>query len=112
MSLDDDLGAILADEFMSVPVVLGDWCGRGFLDELDVPDFDRGDGTVMKRVTVLRLRRSDFTATDGTLTVARGDTVTIDGTAYTLTDPRIGGADLSPLQELDGRELHLVVRKV
>ena len=110
MSIDGDLAAML-DGWGSVPVTLGSFTGRGLLDERDVPDVDRSGEPVMVRQTVLRLRRSDFTNLAGALTVSRGDTVTIDGKAYTLTDPRIGGADLSPLLELDGRELHLIVRK-
>lgn len=109
MSIDSDLAAMLAG-WGSVPVTLGGWSGRGLLDERDVPDVDRSGEPVMVRQTVLRLRREDFT-THGNLTVARGDVATIDGVAYTVSDPRIGQADVSPLLELDGRELHLVVRR-
>lgn len=109
MSIDSDLAAMLTG-WGSVPVTIGAWSGRGLVDERDVPDVDRSGEPVMVRQTVLRLRREDFTDHEG-LTVSRGDVVTIDGVAYTLSDPRIGGADLSPLLELDGRELHLVVRR-
>lgn len=110
MSIDSDLAAMLTG-WGSVPVVIGAWSGRGLVDERDVPDVDRAGEPVMARQTVLRLRREDFADVAGALTVARGDVVRIDGVAYTLADPRIGGADLSPLLELDGRELHLVVRR-
>lgn len=112
MSIESDLAAILAG-WDGRTVVLGDYTGPGVLDEMDVLDSDRSGDPVLVRRTVLKLRRSDFLDATGALTVSRGDTVTVDGIAYSVADARMGSADgRSGGEEVDGRELHLIVRKV
>lgn len=108
--IDDDLAFALADTG-SVPITVNNWTGRGLVDERDVPDVDRSGDPVLVRQTVVRLRRLDHLDHAGAVTISRGDACRIDGVAYTVSDVRIGGADPSPLLELDGRELHLVVRR-
>ena len=102
MSIDTDLAAMLAG-WDSKPVSIGSWTGTGLLDETDVLDVDRSGDPVLVRKTVLKVPREDFIDAAGTVTVARSDTATVDGTAYVISDIRV--------EELDGRELHLVVRK-
>ncbi len=111
MSVESDLLAML-EGWDSQEVTLGDFTGRGLLDQMDVVDADRGGDPVLVRKTVLRLRRSDFLDANGACTVSRGDTVTVDEIAYSVTDVRMGSADGRSGEEIDGRELHLVVRKV
>lgn len=112
MSIDSDLAAMVTGWGAS-SIVTGTWSGQALVDEMDVLDQDRGGDPVLVRRTVVRLRKSDHVDSDGVVLRARGDTVQIDGTAYTVTDVRVGGADGAQGGiELDGRELHLVVRKV
>jgi hypothetical protein len=113
MSLvDRDLAFMLAG-FDSKAVCLGSWVGRAIVDEMDVLDVDSGGEPVMVRRTVVRLPREDFLDDTGKSTVTRGTSLTIDGVTWTVADVRVGAADGS-LQgmEVDGRELHLVVRRV
>lgn len=112
MSIASDLAAMLAG-WDHREVVLGDWVGRGLMEEQDVMDTDRNGDPVLVRRTVLKLRREDFLDAGGTLTVSRSDTVTVDGVEYQVADPRVGGADgRAGGEEIDGRELHLVIRRV
>lgn len=113
MSVASDLAAILKG-FDSSWVVLGSFDGRGILETMDVMDTDRVGDPVIVRKTVLKLNRADFLAADGLgVTVSRGDAVTIDGVAYTVSDVRVGAADgRAGGEELDGRELHVIVRRV
>jgi hypothetical protein len=104
MSVESDLLAMTTG-WDSQSVGLGDFNGFGLLDQRDEIESDPSGDPVMKRVTVLTLRRSDFLDTAGLCTVARGDVATVDGIAYTVGDVRMGDGD-------DGRELHLVLRKV
>lgn len=111
MSIDSDLESMLAG-WDSKPVSIGSWTGTGLLDEMDVLDVDRSGDPVLVRKSVLKVPRAAFVDATGALTVARGDTVTIDGTEYLVSDPRVGSADgQRGGEEVDGRELHLVVRK-
>jgi hypothetical protein len=97
----------------SQTVVIGDYSGHGLLDTMDMMDQDKAGDPVLVRRTVLKVSRADFLNGLGVLTVARGDTATLDGVAYVVSDVRVGGADgRSGGEELDGRELHLLVRKV
>ena len=80
MSIDSDLEAMLAG-WDSKPVSIGSWTGTGLLDEMDVLDVDRAGDPVLVRKSVLKVPRAAFVDATGALTVARGDTVTIDGTA-------------------------------
>lgn len=113
MSIESDLAAMLTG-WDKRAVTLNDWMGYGLLEEQDVMDTDRAGDPVLVRRTVLKLRRSDFLDAAGTLTVSRGDTVTVDGVEYQVADPRVGSADgrLGGGEEIDGRELHLIVRRV
>jgi len=112
VSIDSDLEAMLAG-WDSKPVSIGSWTGTGLLDEMDVLDVDRGGDPVLVRRTVLKVSRAAFVDATGALTVARGDTATVGGVDYTISDPRVGSADgARGGEEVDGRELHLVVRKV
>lgn len=111
MSVDSDLKAILSG-FDSKTVTVGDWSGSGIVDEMDVLDQDRGGDPVLVRRTVLKLVRADFLDSTGALTVARGDSAIVDGISYTISDMRAGGADFGRSEEIDGRELHLVLKKV
>jgi len=111
VSIDADLAFMLAD-WGSSEVRIGSWCGRAVLDELDNLTTDRNGDALVVRSTVLRLRRADFLDALGVLTIQRGDTVTVDDKTYTVGDARIGQADYgSGSAELDGRELHLVLRR-
>lgn len=112
--VDDDLAFILADTGAdTVPVVLGGWSGRGILEAADDFDSDGGGALVKVTRTVLKLRRADHQRTDGSLRITREDTVKIDGVTWTIEDIRMGSADgaVGGL-EIDGRELHLFVRRV
>lgn len=94
-------------------ITIGNVTTVALLDEMDVLDVDRVGDPVLVRKSVLKVARGLFTDALGVLTVARGDTATIDGTAYTVADVRVGGGDgRGGGEELDGRELHLLVRKV
>ena len=111
MSIDSDLEAMLAG-WDSKPVSIGSWTGTGLLDEMDVLDVDRSGEPVLVRKTVLKVARAGLVDADGVATVARGDTTTVGGVTYVVSDIRVGGADgQRGGEELDGRELHLVVRK-
>lgn len=112
MSIDSDLDFMLSD-WGSSTIALGEYAGRGIVDVMDTMDFDKGGEPVLVRRTIVRLKRSDFIDDDGVLTIARGDICTIDGKDYSVTDLRAGGGD-GPDQgiEIDGRELHIAVRKV
>jgi hypothetical protein len=110
VSIDSDLAFMLGD-WGSVPVEIAGWCGRGVVDEVDNLTTDRNGDALVVRQTVLRLRRSDFQDTAGALTVARNDQVVVDGITYYVGDSRVGSADVAQGQELDGRELHLVLRR-
>ncbi len=111
MSIDSDLEAMLAG-WDSKPVSIGSWTGTGLLDEMDVLDVDRSGDPVLVRKTVLKVARAPFVDSAGALTIARGDTATIAGTDYTVSDLRMGSADgQRGGEEVDGRELHLFVRK-
>ena len=59
------------------------------LDEMDVLDVDRSGDPVLVRKTVLKVARAPFVDSAGALTVARGDTATIAGVDYTVSDLRI-----------------------
>ena len=112
MSIESDLEAMLAG-WDSKPVSIGSWTGTGLLDEMDVLDVDRSGDPVLVRKSVLKLPRAPFLDHTGALTIARHDTATIDGTEYTIADMRVGSADgQRGGEEVDGRELHLMVRKV
>lgn len=111
MSIESDLAAMFTG-WDRREVVLGDWIGYGLLEEMDTLDADRGGDPILVRKTVLKLRRSDFLDAAGTCTVSRGDTVTVDGVEYSVADLRMGGADgRLGGEEIDGRELHLIVRR-
>lgn len=111
MSIDSDLSAMLAG-WDSKPVSIGSWTGTGLLDEMDVLDVDRGGDPVLVRKSVLKVSRAPFLDAVGALTIARGDSATIDGTSYTISDLRAGSGDgQRGGEEVDGRELHLFVRK-
>lgn len=112
MSIESDIDAMLTG-WDSRTVVLGSFTGKGIVQEMDLIDQDKTGDPVLVRRTVLRLRRSDFLSSDGTLTVSRGDTCTIDGTDYTVSDPRVGGYERGMGgADMDARVLHLIVRKV
>jgi hypothetical protein len=112
MSIESDIAAMLTG-WDARDVVLGDFTGKGVVQEMDVIDSDRTGDPVLVRRTVLRLRRSDFLDGNGELTVSRGDPLTIDGASYTLSDPRVGGYERGMGgADMDARVLHLIVRKV
>jgi hypothetical protein len=90
--------------FDSKAVVIGEYSGQGIVEETDSVGTDRGGEPVLVRTTVLKLRRSDFLTTAGACSVSRGDTVIVEDVGYQVSDIRV--------EELDGRELHLVIRKV
>lgn len=112
MSLVDDDLAFMLSAFDSKAITLGSWSGRGIVDEMDVLDADSVGEPVLVRRTVVRLPRAPFLDHTGKLTVAKNSTMLIDGVAWTVSDLRIGAGDGS-LQgmEVDGRELHLTVRR-
>lgn len=113
MSVASDLAAILRG-WDSHTVTVGAYQGRGVVDTMDVLDTDRAGDPVLVRRTVVKLAKADLLSSDGlTVGVARGDAVTIDGLAYVVADVRIGSADgRAGGEELDGREVHLLVRRV
>jgi len=110
VSVDSDLEAMLAG-WDSQPVSIGSWTGTGLLDELDDLESDRGGDPVLVRKSVLKLSRADFVDSTGALTIARGDTATIGGIDYVISDLRVGYNGLRGADAIDGRELTLVVRK-
>lgn len=105
MSVASDVRSIL-EGFGSVDVVLGSFKGRGLVDRERYIDTDRAGDPVRVVKHVLKLMLEDFTSAAGLVTVARGDSVTIDGVAYSISDVDPGG------DSLDGLELHLSLRKV
>ena len=112
MSVASDLAAMLTG-WDRKAVVVGSFAGYGLVDEMDMLDTDRGGDPVLVRRTVVRLRKQDHLDAAGLVNVARGDTITIDTVAYSVADVRVGGADgRGGGEELDGRELHLTIRKV
>ncbi len=96
----------------SKPVSIGSWIGTGLLDEVDDLESDGSGDPVLIRKTVLKVARADFVDSTGALMVARGDTATVGGVAYTISDTRIGYNGLRGADAIDGRELVLIVRKV
>jgi len=112
MSIASDLAAMLRG-WDRRAVTLGTWTGYGLVDELDVLDTDRVGDPVLVRRTVLKLRKADHLDADDAVSVVRGDTLTLDDVTYSVADVRIGGADgRAGGDEVDGRELHLTIRKV
>ena len=113
MSVASDLAAMLRG-WDTKTVRVGAFTGTGLVDEMDVIDTDRPGDPVLVRRTILKLRREDLLASDGvTVSISRGDTVTVDDVAYSVADLRMGGGDgRFGGEEIDGRELHLVIRKV
>jgi hypothetical protein len=113
MSVDTDLAAMLRG-WDSKVVAIGTWRGRALVEEVDYLDTDRSGGGVLMRRTVVRIRKADVLTEAGTIPIARGDTVTVDGTAYTVSDVMLGapGHGQPGGWDIDGRVLDIVVRKV
>lgn len=107
MSIDGHLDAILTG-FGSSPVQVNGWTGRGLFDINDTPEVAMVEQGVLVRESVLKLRRSDHVhPVTGAITIADGDTITIDGLDYVVAQIRRGGNGA-----IDGRELHVVVKRV
>lgn len=102
MSIASDLAAMTTG-WGSSAVTLGNFSGRCLLSEGDVVEVDHSGDPVLVRKSFLTFRRSDFVTALGVLTVARGDTATVDDVVYTVSDVRVAGAD--------GQALLVFVRK-
>lgn len=85
MGVASDLAAVLSDPFLTVRWTVGSVSGRGSLVKRDAVRPDDLQGTVLVRETVLRVPVAQLT------TLAIGDAITIDRTAFVVRDVRIGG---------------------
>lgn len=93
--------------FGSVPVSFTHWSGSALFDQSDQVRQDATGDELLVHEAILRLQRSEHVDDFGNKLVARGDSVTISGTDYRVSDVRDGGQGA-----IDGRELHVWVVKV
>lgn len=84
MSLAADIATILADPYHSVRWVAGAASGRGVMVTRDTARPDDLQGTVLVRERVLRVPVAQLA------TSTYGNSVTVDGVAYTVRDNRVG----------------------
>ena len=80
ISFTEDLDAFFDTPGFTVPVVQGSTTGVGYFQS---PDEIIEDGLVLTTDYAVVVKTSDFSA------VSRGDTMTVDGVAYTVREPML-----------------------
>lgn len=109
--IDRDLKFLLSD-FDATTIRVAGVVTTGHMEEVDAVTDDGNGFPVQERRTVIRLVRKEFEDADGDLVVGRGDTATLNGVDYVVTEILVGDPNALVVTGRDGRELVLRVRKV
>jgi len=108
--IDNDLAFALSD-FDASEVQVAGITTNGHLEETDAVSTDENGDPIQRRLTVVRVRRSDFEDGLGRLVISRGDVAMIGGVAYTVSEFLVGDPNALVSTGRDGRELVIRVRR-